>query len=220
MRNCSNSIGLFFAVVSVVALATPVALTAADSPTAPPSDITAGATPAVATIPAKKADVPQPPVQVSSDEAEYFNKEGLVIFTGNVVAVQADSTITAERMEVTFEKPAGAAVNHVTGPGAPSGAQRIKTIVAEKKVSLRQIDAETKKERYATGDKGVYDVDQRIVTMSGNPRLWEGKNVIVGEEMVFHLDDKKVSVKGKVNLTVYPDELKDEKKEKKEEKKP
>ncbi len=79
-------------------------------------------------------------------------------------------------------------------------------------MSFRQVDPETGKERYATGDKGVYDVDQRIVTMSGNPRLWEGKNVVVGEEMVFHLAEKKVIVKGKVNLTVYPDDLKEEKK--------
>ena len=85
-------------------------------------------------------------------------------------------------------------------------------IVAQKKVSLRQVDPETGKERYATGDKGVYDFDQRIVTMSGNPRLWEGKNVVVGDEMVFHLVEKKVTVKGKVNLTVYPDDLKEEKK--------
>jgi lipopolysaccharide export system protein LptA len=48
--------------------------------------------------------------------------------------------------------------------------------------------------------------------MSGNPRLWEGKNVIVGEEMVFNLEEKKVLVKGKVNLTVYPGDLKEEKK--------
>jgi lipopolysaccharide transport protein LptA len=85
-------------------------------------------------------------------------------------------------------------------------------IVASDKVNFRQVDPESKKERYATGDKGVYDVEQRVVTMSGSPRLWEGKNVIVGEEMVFHLADKKVNVKGKVNLTVFPDELKEGKK--------
>jgi len=115
-------------------------------------------------------------------------------------------------MDVTFEKPAPAEGQPVEGIGAPANAQRITTIVAQQKVSFRQVDPETKKERYATGDKGVYDVDQRMVTMSGNPRLWEGKNVIVGDEMVFYLADKKVIVKGKVNLTVYPDDLKEERK--------
>ena len=160
---------------------------------------------------AKKIAAPQPPVQISSDAAEYFNKDGLVVFTGNVVVVQADSTMTAERIEISFEKPAPA-VGQPEGIGAPANAQRITTIVAQQKVSFRQVDPETKKERYATGDKAVYDVDQRTVTMSGNPRLWEGKNVIVGDGMIFYLEDKKVIVKGKVNLTVYPDDLKDAKK--------
>jgi hypothetical protein len=44
--------------------------------------------------------------------------------------------------------------------------------------------------------------------MTGAPRLWEGKNVIVGEQMDFFIDEKKVVVKGKVNLTVYPDDAK------------
>jgi lipopolysaccharide export system protein LptA len=70
------------------------------------------------------------------------------------------------------------------------------------------VDPETRKERYATGEKGVYDAELRTVTLTGAPRLWEDKNVIVGEEMVFHLEDRRVVVRGKVNLTVYPDDAK------------
>jgi lipopolysaccharide export system protein LptA len=205
------SIGLFFAVLFVAGLTAAAAASAAETPAARP-DTAAGASAAAAADPAKKAAEPQPPVRISADAAEYFNKEGLVVFTGNVVAVQADSTISSERMDVSFEKTASAEGKAPTGIGTPATAQRITMIVAEEKVSFRQVDPETKKERYATGDKGVYDVDQRRVTMSGNPRLWEGKNVIVGDEMIFYLEDKKVIVKGKVNLTVYPDDLKEGKK--------
>lgn len=203
--------GLFFAVVVVAGMSVSAAVPAADTPAARPGSV-GGASAAAAPDPATKVAASQPPVRISADAAEYFNKEGLVVFTGNVVVVQEDSTITAERMEVIFEKPATAEEPPAEGIGAPAKAQRITMIVAQKKVSFRQVDPETKKERYATGDKGVYDVDQRIVTMSGKPRLWEGKNVIVGDEMVFHLAEKKVIVKGKVNLTVYPDDLKEEKK--------
>ena len=198
MQRGVRSRGLLFAVVVVTGLAVSAAVPAADTPAAPDQ--------------AEQVAAPQPPVRISSDAAEYSNKEGLVVFTGNVVVVQADSTITAERMDVSFEKPAAAAGTPAAGIGAPANAQRITKIVAQQKVTFRQVDPETNKERYATGDKGVYDVDQRTVTMSGNPRLWEGKNVIVGDEMVFTLEDKKVMVKGKVNLTVYPDDLKDAKK--------
>lgn len=216
MLRRGRSTGVFLAVAVVAVLAAAAAVPAADMPAERPGTV-GGAGAAAAPDPATKVAAPQPPVRISADTAEYFNKEGLIVFTGNVVVVQEDSTITAERMEVSFEKPATAEGQpaegrHAEGIGAPANAQRITVIVARGKVSFRQVDPETKKERYATGDKGVYDVDQRIVTMSGNPRLWEGKNVIVGDEMVFHLAEKKVFVKGKVNLTVYPDDLKEEKK--------
>jgi lipopolysaccharide export system protein LptA len=189
---------------------------AADPPAAHPGTGAAAAAPTTES----KAAAPQPPVQISADAAEYFNKGGLVVFTGSVVAVQGDTTITSDRMEVAFEQAAAGAGTPAEPPaakssssiGSPATAQRITTIVATGNVKFRQVDPESKKERFATGDKGVYDVDKRLVTLSGSPRLWEGKNVIVGEEMVFHLDDKKVVVKGKVNLTVYPDELKEGKK--------
>jgi lipopolysaccharide export system protein LptA len=151
---------------------------------------------------------PPPPVRVSADEAEYFNATGLVVFTGKVVAVQGDSTLTADRMEVALSRQE----QQARTPPVPSGSaegQRIAAITATGNVGFRQGDPETKKERYATGEKAVYDDAHRTVTMTGAPRLWEGKNVIVGEEMVFQLEDKRVLVKGKVNLTVYPDQFKE-----------
>jgi len=207
----SALIGLLFAVLVAAVLAAAAVVTAADTPMVR-SDTPAGASAAAAPDPANKVAEPQPPVLISADTAEYLNKQGLIIFTGNVVAVRADATIAADRMDVSFELPARAAEKSAIGIGAPATAQRITWIVAQKNVSFRQVDPETKKERYATGEKVVYDVDQRLVTLSGSPRLWEGKNLIVGDEMVFHLDEKKVVVKGKVNLTVYSDELKEEKK--------
>ena len=192
------------AVAAGAALALSAAAGAADRP----GSVAAAAAPEQ---PVKAAE-PQPPVQISADAAEYFNKDGRVVFTGSVVVVQADSTISADRMEVLFDKPAPAEGSPATGIGASANAQRIKMIVAQDKVSFRQVDPDSGKERYATGDKGVYDVEKRIVTMSGKPRLWEGKNVIVGEEMLFDLAEKKVVVNGKVNLTVFPEDLKEGKK--------
>jgi len=208
MRRFGRALGVSLVMLSVAGMTASPALSAGEA-----SSRTSGAgAGANAASPPNTTAEPQSPVKISADAAEYFNTEGLVVFTGNVVAVQGDSTISAERMEVSFDQPAQTGEKPGTGIGAPANAQRISRIVAEKKVSFRQVDPESGKERYATGEKGVYDVNQRIVTMSGNPRLWEGKNVIVGDEMQFSLADKKVIVKGKVNLTVFPDDLKEEKK--------
>lgn len=207
----SVSIGLVFVILFAGLALTTSAATAIDSRAQPPGSGGAAGAADAAAQPAKPVAVPQPPVQISADSAEYFNKDGVVVFAGNVVAVQEDTTLTAERMVVTFEQPAVAQSKPAAGIGTPATARRITMIVAEKKVSLRQVDPETKKERYATGDKGVYDVSQGFVTMTGNPRLWEGQNVLVGDEMIFHLAEKNVTVRGKVNLKVFPDDLKGEK---------
>jgi lipopolysaccharide export system protein LptA len=158
--------------------------------------------------PSGKGQNPQLPVRVTAESAEYFNAEGLVVFTGKVVAVQADTTITAERMEVRFTQAPTTPDAKPAGIGEAAPGQRIASITALQSVTFRQVDPETRRERYATGEKGVYDADLRVVTLTGAPRLWEDKNVIVGEEMVFHLEDRKVVVRGKVNLTVYPDDAK------------
>jgi lipopolysaccharide export system protein LptA len=145
-------------------------------------------------------------VRISAEAAEYFNAESLVVFTGKVVAVQGDTTITAERMEVRFTQPAAPTGERPAGDAAAAPGQRVASITALRSVTFRQLDPGTGKERYATGEHAVYDADRRLVTLTGSPRLWEGKNVIVGELMDFFLDERKVVVKGKVNLTVYPDD--------------
>lgn len=162
----------------------------------------------------KKPAAGQQPVRISADAAEYHSRLDMVVFIGSVVASQADSTLTADRMELLFTAepqgagaPAGTAEKPVGVLAEQSGGRQLKTITALKNVKLRQVDAETKKERYATSDKAVYDAQRREVTMTGSPRLWEGRNVIAGEEMVFSTEGQDVVVRGKVNLTVFPDDL-------------
>lgn len=186
---------------ALVAALAAVPAAGADAPVPAPAAAKAAA-------PGEPAAPPQEPVQISADQAEYFNDKGIAVFTGKVVAVQGDATLGAERMEIAFSEPAQPAKGSGGLAGASAG-RKITSITATTAVSYRQVDAQTKKERYATGEKAVYDEVRRTVTMSGNPRLWEDKNVIVGEEMTFFIDEKKVVVKGKVNLTVYPKDLKE-----------
>lgn len=210
MRKRSAAFGRLLAVTCLAALAAVGAAALAGSaaavePVAAPAAVqgpaAAGPAPAAA---------PQPPIHIEAEAAEYFNKEGRVVFTGNVVANQGDTTLTSQRMEVTFSQPAGGGAG-AGAIGDPAAARKITQIVALERVTFRQVDPETKTERFATGEKGVYDAVQRVVTMTGSPRLWEGKNVIVGDEIRMRLDDKNMNVRGKVNLTVYPDEAKEAK---------
>jgi lipopolysaccharide transport protein LptA len=77
-------------------------------------------------------------------------------------------------------------------------------MIATKSVTLRQVDPDSGSERYATGERAEYDSATRMVTLTGNPRAWEGKNLMTGERMDFSLENRNVVVKGKVGVTVYP----------------
>ena len=95
---------------------------------------------------------PEQPINITADRMEYFSDKDLVIFTGNALAVRGDSTLSADSMEVTL-----------SGEGGSREESSVEQVVATGNVNFRQVDPETDKERYATGERGVYDAgDDRI----------------------------------------------------------
>jgi len=156
------------------------------------------------------AGAAQAPVQITSEEAEYLSAEHRVIFTGKVVAVQEDATITADRMEVRLQPPETAEGEEPPKGGilaADTSGTRLESILATGNVTFRQAAAEGGNERYATGERGEYDAVRRVVTLSGGaPRAWEGQNVVSCEKMVFSLEENTMTCSGKVNMKVYPSE--------------
>ena len=77
-----------------------IALLPVSASAAPATAPKAGAT----TAPAAAMGERQQPVTVDADKMERFGKEGLVVFTGNVVARQSNSVQYADRMEVYVDE--------------------------------------------------------------------------------------------------------------------
>jgi len=134
------------------------------------------------------------PISVTADKMEYFTEDNQVVFTGNALAVQEDVTLSADSMKVVI----------VEGGERETGA--IEKITASGNVTFRQLVPETGAERFATGKKGVYRAAQGVVTLTGSPKVWEGKNVIVGEVMRFFIEEHRFVVEGQVGLTLFPEE--------------
>ena len=112
------------------------------------------------------------PVTVDADQLESLQKEGLVIFTGNVVARQDGSTQYADRMEVYL--------------GA--GGDRIVRTVSTGSVRIITKDCRTGTARRAE----YYDADQRVILI-GNARVWQDDNVVTGERITIYLaEDRSV----------------------------
>lgn len=127
------------------------------------------------------------PVTVDADQLENLQKEGLIVFTGNVVASQNSSTQYADRMEVYLDA---------------KGENIVRT------VSTGNVRIITKDCRTGTAKRAeYYDAEQRVLLI-GNARVWREDNVVTGERITMYLaEDRSVVESGKqerVKAVFYP----------------
>jgi lipopolysaccharide export system protein LptA len=126
------------------------------------------------------------PVKITSESLEADNKTSTVTFKGNVVAKQGDMVIVADTMTVDYEQEGG-----------------IKTVQASGNVKMSQAD------RVATGTRIIfYNPEQKIV-MTGNPKIWQGDNLISCDKITVLLEEDKIFFEGKVDSTIFPKSIQD-----------
>lgn len=133
------------------------------------------------------ADDKNAPVTVDADQLENLQKEGLIIFTGNVVASQNNSTHYADRMEVYLDA---------------KGENIVRTI------STGNVRIITKDCRMGTARRAeYYDAEQRVVLI-GNARVWRDDNVVTGERITIYVAEDRSVVEGgkqgRVKAVFYP----------------
>jgi lipopolysaccharide export system protein LptA len=117
------------------------------------------------------------PVTVDSDRMERFGKEGLIIFTGHVVARQNNSVQHADRMEVYLDE---------------KGDKILRT------VSTGNVRIVTRDCKTGTAKRAEYfDLEQRVVLI-GDARVWQDDNVVSGDTItIFLAQDRNVVMGGK-----------------------
>jgi lipopolysaccharide export system protein LptA len=126
------------------------------------------------------------PVKITAESLEADNKKNTVTFKGNVTAKQGDMVIIADTMTVDYEKEGG-----------------INTVQASGNVKMSQAD------RVATGTRIVfYNPEQKIV-MTGNPKIWQGDNLISCDKITVLLEQDKIFFEGKVDSTIFPKSIQD-----------
>jgi lipopolysaccharide export system protein LptA len=126
------------------------------------------------------------PIVIDADRMEAMKKEGLVVFTGNVVAKQDNSVQTADRMEVYLDDKG----------------ERVLRIVSTGNVKIVTEDCRT-----GTGKRAeYYDDDQRLLLL-GDAKVWQDENVVTGDEIEIWLAEDRSTVKGgpqRVKSVFYP----------------
>jgi len=115
------------------------------------------------------------PVTVAAERIEVQDRADRAIFSGNVVATQAELTLSAARVTVAY---------------ANSGGIQIQRIDASGGVLLRS-PSET-----ARGQFAIYDLNKRIITMIGGVTLTRGASNVNGGRLVLDLDTGRAVVDG------------------------
>jgi lipopolysaccharide export system protein LptA len=136
------------------------------------------------------------PLRISAAQLEADQKEGIIIFSGQVKAIYGDATLYADQLRVYFkpkpETPKGAAKPPLEkadqSPLGDLGAEKLDRIVAKGNVRMVQED------RVATGNEAIYYKDRDEVVLTGNPQVWRAENTLKGERIIFNLKTNKALV--------------------------
>lgn len=118
------------------------------------------------------------PIDITSSQLEANLKSHIVTFTGNVVAKQGDVVLYCDTLIAYYD----------------SKNRDITKIVATGDVKI------TRKDMIATGNEAVFDNINKLLTLTGSPRVWEGKNMIEGTKIVLYIGTDKIFVEGAKSL--------------------
>ncbi|MES0864148.1 LptA/OstA family protein [Ruegeria sp. SCPT10] len=141
-------------------------VTGAVSATAQQAQVAFGAT---------RAD-PTLPVEVTSETLNVNQQDGSAEFVGNVVVVQGEMRLTAERVLVIYNQER-------------SAIDRLEA--TENVVLVSPPDA-------AEGDWAEYTIDSGVIVMRGNVLLTQGPSIISGDQMNANLTTGTATMTGRV----------------------
>ena len=109
------------------------------------------------------------PISFEADRIEVRDTASQALLTGSVRIVQGTMTLTADQVKLYYTR---------TGGKDP----QVDRLDAQNRVVL------TSPSERATGRYGIYDVTQRVVTMTGDVVLTRGESVLRGQRLVIDLD--------------------------------
>lgn len=124
------------------------------------------------------------PITIKSNELSADNKGKTAIFTGKVVAKQGDVTIFADKLTINYGDQKGA----------------VEKVVADGNVRFIRENSS------GSASHAVYDSKEGRITLTGNSRVMQGIDTIVGNTIICYIDEDKCSVTGgRVEATIHPE---------------
>ncbi|MFN3313020.1 MAG: LptA/OstA family protein [Hyphomonas sp.] len=128
------------------------------------------------------------PIYINSARTESLERERRVLLTGNVDIRQGDARLRADRVTILFaERQAGGGGGT---DGIAGGFGQIERIVAEG--SVYYVTPELK----AKGDRGVYELANDTIVMTGNVALMRDRDVAEGERLRMEVGNRRTTLEG------------------------
>jgi lipopolysaccharide export system protein LptA len=129
------------------------------------------------------------PVQIEAATLEVHDKTKTATFSGNVQVVQGDTTMRCRSLVVFYGQEVGIAGSGSGAEAAPNATVKTPLGGTKSAQNIRRIEARggvtvLTKDQSASGDLGIYDLQTKTITLSGNVVVSQGQNVIHGERVV------------------------------------
>jgi len=132
------------------------------------------------------------PIQVTSKKSTGKNlptgKE--LTFEGGVRVRQGQVTLTCDKLVVSFDEEKTGKDGASKQP-ADLQVSGLRSMTASGNVKVVQ------NERMAVAGKALFDNAKRTITLTENPRLWQGPDVAIAHTIVVYLDENRSELQGK-----------------------
>jgi lipopolysaccharide export system protein LptA len=126
--------------------------------------------------------------RIRSQKMSYSHKQGKVEFTGKVHVSRPDMQIWSEKLTIFFSESGEDKDGQSAAQGF--GQADVQKIVAEDSVRIEQED------RVGECQTAVYQVQEEILRLEGDPVLKEGKNQISGKVIKLYLKENRSEIIG------------------------
>jgi lipopolysaccharide export system protein LptA len=121
------------------------------------------------------------PIKIDANKLDVFDKEGRAVFTGDVVAVQGESTMKCTIMTVFYEQR------------DQNGGQAVPAAQGADDSAIKKIDCKgpvtiVSRTQVATGENATFDRGSNKIMLTGNATLSDGPNVTKGERVLYDIN--------------------------------
>jgi lipopolysaccharide export system protein LptA len=145
------------------------------------------------------------PITITSDTLEYEYKDGIIVYRGDVLAIQGEVKVKSNELRITLAKSDDPNASKKKGADMSAlddaSASKLQSVVATGSV---RIDQGTK---WAVGGKATFDQSNRTLVLTENPVMHDGPNEVAGDRVVVYLDENRSVVEGgrkRVKAVLFP----------------